>query len=927
MASIFYIAITMGLSKYKSKRNFKESPEPTGGKSDSEKLRFVVQKHKASHLHYDFRLEMEGVLKSWAVPKGPSTDPDVKRLAMIVEDHPYDYRNFEGIIPSGYGAGTVMVWDEGFYEPYDKKITGKEAQDKSLLKDLKSGKLKFVLKGKKLKGEWALIKAHGRGENGWLLFKINDKYASTEDVTVKKNKSVLSKKTIEQLEKSSKNFYGADTKEEKSKNVSSGSKKKKAKKSESKSEVKTENAEESEGNGSDVKTIISKAKKKKFPDSVSPMLATLIDKPFDQSGWIYEVKWDGYRALGFRNGKVANLKSRNDKSFNEKFYPVTQALKDWNVNAVVDGEIVVVKENGISDFSSLQNWRSEADGDIYYYVFDLLWYDGKDLTPLPLIERRTVLKSILPADGIIKLSNDFNESGTEFFAAAQKLGLEGIIAKKADSNYEIGNRSRDWLKIKANKRQEMVIGGFTRNDDSGKLFSSLLVGVFDKGKLIYTGKVGTGWNEKTQKEMMKQFKPLITKKIPFTETPDINKPSRFRPDPPHASATWLQPKLVCEVSFTEMTTDGVMRHPSFQGMRTDKKAIDVKKEKAIPVKKAVEAAKKSSAKKSPAKESKVKKSTAEKIVTPVSKKDRSTFLNPTDETQVRKINGHDLKFTNLSKVYWPKEKITKRDMLNYYYQVAPYILPYLKDRPQSMNRHPNGINGESFYFKDVTGTAPEWAELFKYKSPADGRLRHYLVAKDEASLLYMASLGCIEMNPWHSRVKTEDYPDWCIIDLDPAKNTFNQVIEAAQVTNDVLKSMGVEGYPKTSGSTGIHIYIPLGAKYTYEQSKEFARVVVKLVHQELPKFTSIERIVKARGGKMYLDFLQNRTQATVSAPYSLRPKPGATVSMPLHWDEVKKGLKMSDFTIFNALERIKSEGDIFKPVLGKGINLKKIVGI
>jgi len=244
-----------------------------------------------------------------------------------------------------------------------------------------------------------------------------------------------------------------------------------------------------------------------------------------------------------------------------------------------------------------------------------------------------------------------------------------------------------------------------------------------------------------------------------------------------------------------------------------------------------------------------------------------------------------------------------------------------------MNRHPNGITGESFYFKDVTGTAPEWAELFKYKSPADGRLRHYLVAKDEASLLYMASLGCIEMNPWHSRVKSEDYPDWCIIDLDPAKNTFDQVIEAARVTNDILESMGVKGYPKTSGSTGIHIYIPLGAKYTYEQSKEFARVIVKLVHQELPKFTSIERIVKARGGKMYLDFLQNRAQATVSAPYSLRPKPGATVSMPLHWDEVKKGLKMSDFTIYNALERIKSEGDIFKPVLGKGINLKKIVGL
>lgn len=917
----------MGLSKYKAKRNFKESPEPTGGKADSEKLRFVVQKHKASHLHYDFRLEMEGVLKSWAVPKGPSTDPDVKRLAMMVEDHPYDYRNFEGIIPSGYGAGTVMVWDEGFYEPYDKKVTGKKLQEKSLLKDLKAGKLKFVLKGKKLKGEWALIKAHGRGENGWLLFKINDKYASSDDITVKKNKSVLSKKTIEQLEKNSKNFYGTDGKEDKTKSDKSVNKKKKAKKSGTPKKFGSDNDDESEKKNVDVKEILAKAKKKKFPASLSPMLATLVDKPFDQPGWLYEVKWDGYRAVGFRNGKITNIKSRNDKSFNEKFYPVTQALKNWDVNAIVDGEIVVVKESGVSDFGSLQNWRSEADGDLYYYVFDLIWYEGKDLTQLPLTERREVLKSILPDDGIIKLSNDFNVSGIDFFAAAQKMGLEGIIAKKSDSTYEIGNRSRDWLKIKANKRQEMVIGGYTLNDDSGKLFSSLLVGVFEKGKLIYTGKVGTGWNVKTQQEMMKLFKPLVTKEIPFTETPDINKPSRFRHDPPHATATWLKPKLVCEVSYTEMTTDGVMRHPSFQGMRTDKKATDVKKEKAIPVKKAVKAVKKVSPKKVSAKITSVKKVSSKEIVSPVSKKDRSAFLNPGDETQVRKVNGHDLKFTNLSKIYWPKEKITKRDMLNYYYQVAPYILPYLKDRPQSMNRHPNGITGESFYFKDVPGTAPEWAELFKYKSPADGRLRHYLVAKDEASLLYMASLGCIEMNPWHSRVKTEDYPDWCIIDLDPAKNTFDQVIEAARVTNDILGSMGVKGYPKTSGSTGIHIYIPLGAKYTYEQSKEFARVIVKLVHQELPKFTSIERIVKARGGKMYLDFLQNRAQATVSAPYSLRPKPGATVSMPLHWDEVKKGLKMSDFTIYNAMERIKSEGDIFKPVLGKGISLKKIVGL
>ncbi len=895
----------MALTRYKAKRNFKETPEPTGGKADIDKLRFVIQKHDASHLHYDFRLEMEGVLKSWAVPKGPSADPDIKRLAMMVEDHPYDYRNFEGIIPGGYGAGTVIVWDEGYYEPADAKGKDKKTQEKELRKGIYSGKLHFVLHGKKLKGEYALVKTHGRGENAWLLFKIKDKYVSKKDITLK-DKSVISNKTIEQLKKNTAGFYGT--------------KRLKGSKAESKKEtslykrddVKTVSAKNIKERESEKKTsaeeIIKKGRRAKFPVKISPMLATLADKPFDNEAWQFEIKWDGYRTLAFCRKSRVELKSRNDKSFNEKFYPVYKAVQDWNINAVVDGEVVVPDENGKSNFGALQNWRSEADGELYFYVFDILWLNGKDLMQIPLSERRTVLKQLIPENNIIRLSENFEVSGIEFFEAAKKMGLEGIIAKKSGSTYSPGIRSGEWLKIKANKRQEMVIGGYTKNNDSSRSFSSLLLGVFEKGKLIYTGKAGTGFSNKQQKEMLKQFKPYITKSSPFKELPDINKPSRFRPDPPNATAVWMKPELVCEVSFTEMTTDGIMRHPSFEAMRIDKKAKDVTREKALDAKKFAS-----------------KKTESKSLLKPAGKKDLKTFLNPSDETQVRKINGHEIKFNNLNKIYWPKEKITKRDMLNYYYQVAPYILPYLKDRPQSMNRHPNGITGKSFYFKDVTGTAPEWIETFEYKSPSDNRVRRYLVAQDEASLLYMATLGCIEMNPWHSKTETEDYPDWCIIDLDPAENTFNQVIEAAKVTKDILESMGVKSYPKTSGSTGIHIYIPLRAKYTYDQSKEFARVIATLVQRELPEYTSIERIVKARKGKMYIDFLQNRPQATIAAPYSLRPKPGATVSMPLHWEEVKNGLKMSDFTIYNSLDRIKSEGDIFKPVLGKGINLEKVI--
>jgi bifunctional non-homologous end joining protein LigD len=886
----------MALAKYISKRNFKESPEPKGGKSTDDKLRFVIQKHDASHLHYDFRLEMEGVLKSWAIPKGPSTDPSVKRLAMMVEDHPYDYRDFEGVIPTGYGAGTVIIWDEGFYELIDAKEKDKNTQDKELRHQLYKGSLKFVLHGKKLKGEFALVKMHGKGENSWLLLKHNDKYASIADIT-KKDKSVISNKTLVQIEKHPTHIYGSKSLPKKE--IENSSDKKSA-------VIKT-----TKKISTDIISLFRKTKKANFPAKIKPMLATLVDKPFDANGWLYEIKWDGYRAIAFMNKGKFELKSRNEKSFNEKFYPVAEAIKNWNIKAVVDGEIVVLNNKGISDFGALQNWRSEADGDLFYYVFDIIWYDGKDITQLPLIERREILKAIIPKEGLIKLSKNFKESGTHFFEAAKQTGLEGIIAKKENSIYSFDDRGNDWLKIKANKRQEMVIGGYTKNDDTSKKFSALLVGVFDGKELVYTGKIGTGFSDKTQIEMIKQFKPFIINHSPFSELPDINKPSRFRPDPPHAKATWLKPQLICEVSFTEMTKDGVMRHPSFEGMRIDKNAKDVVRETEKQTSNAIK---------------KVKEESTKNIVTPSAKRDRKTFLNPGDETQVREINGCELKFTNLSKIYWPKEKIMKRDMLNYYYQVAPYILPYLKDRPQSMNRHPDGIEGKNFFYKDVTGKVPDWVETYNYHSESDGRDKKYLVAKDEASLLYMASLGCIEMNPWNSRVNTEDYPDWCIIDLDPsAKNNFNQVIQAALATKDILDNMGIKSYPKTSGSTGMHIYIPMGAKYTYEQSKEFARFIVKLVVEKLPKLTSIQRVVKDRGGKMYLDFLQNRLQATVAAPYSLRPKPGATVSMPLHWDEVEKGLKMKDFTIYNAIERIKSEGDIFKAVLGKGINLEKII--
>ena len=653
--------------------------------------------------------------------------------------------------------------------------------------------------------------------------------------------------------------------------------------------------------------------KTSMPHDIKPMLATLVDKPFDEEGWIYEVKWDGYRAIAYLNNGLVEMRSRNNKTFDEKFYPIHNALEKWKVNAVIDGEIIVTNDKGISNFSNLQSWRSEADGELIFYMFDILWLDGDNLTELPLAERKQILKSIDPKIDNIRISESFDAGATEFFEVAKQIDLEGIIAKKSASKYFPGERSKEWLKIKTGKRQEVVIGGYTNNEGSNKAFSSLLVGVFKNGELEYTGKIGTGFTQKLQKEMMSRFKPLVIKKCPFTFEPDVNKPSRFRPNPPVAKATWLKPKLICEVSYAEMTNDGVMRHPSFEGMREDKNAKEVVREKEKHTEDVVISS------------APLKKTRVSSLLKPSTNKERKTLLNPKDKSQTRKINGHDITFNNLNKIYYPKKQVTKRDVVNYYYLVAPFMLPYMKDRPQTLIRYPNGIDGKCFYQKDVTGKVPEWTKQFPYSSDRGGD-RNFLVCTNEASLLLIASLGGIEMHPWSSRIQKPDQPDWCIIDLDPSDTTtFEQVIKAAQVTKDVLDVIDVPSYCKTSGATGLHIYIPLGAKYTYEQSKEFGRLIVKIVHAKIPTFTSIERIVKDRQGKLYLDFLQNRPQATLAAPYSLRPKPDATVSMPLHWDEVKKGLHMKNFTIFNAIERIKQHGDIFTGVLGKGIDLKKAV--
>lgn len=643
-----------------------------------------------------------------------------------------------------------------------------------------------------------------------------------------------------------------------------------------------------------IKRKIPDAPSAKMPTGVRPMLATLVDEPFTDSEWQFELKLDGYRTLAYLNNGHADLRSRKNNSFNKQFDDVRKALEEWKINAVMDGEVVVLNEEGVPDFNQIQLWNTQKKGHLVYYVFDLLWVDGLNIMEAPLHLRREILKQILPESGIIRFSDHIDDIGKEFFEIAKKNNLEGIIAKKKNSVYIPDSRAKTWLKIKIEERHEAVICGYTRKKDTDRLFSSLLLGIYEEGDLKFIGQTGTGFTEFMQEELMKKMKPLITKKIPFDTRPSIS----------GSDVVWLKPFLLCEVKYTELTNEGLMRHASFQGLREDKTAFELNNEKEQSFDKL--------------------RMTVDKLRM-TEEEEETEIINVKKEQQIVSIDGHNLKLTNLNKIYWPKEKITKGEMLKYYFNIADYILPYMKDRPQSLNRFPNGINGESFYHKNMGGKVDKWLKTFRRFSDSNGESKDFLICTNTASLIYMANLGCIEMNPWHSRVQSPLYPDWCVIDLDPGEISFEKVIETAQVVHQVLNSLQIPSFPKTSGSTGIHIYIPLGAKYNYEQSKQLAELIANLVHEELPAFTSLIRDPKKRTDKIYIDYLQNRPIQTICAPYSVRPKPGATVSTPLRWEEVKKGLKISNFTMKNILERVKAEGDLFNGVLDKGIDLNKIL--
>ncbi|KVV15712.1 DNA ligase D [Flavobacterium sp. TAB 87] len=841
----------MSLEKYNQKRDFKHTSEPKGKlESSSDQLIFVVQKHAASHLHYDFRLELEGVLKSWAVPKGPSLDPTIKRLAMMVEDHPYSYKDFEGTIPKGnYGAGNVIVWDTGTYESIDEGQN--KTSEQKLTEDLKKGHLSFTLHGTKLKGAFSLVKLKGKQENAWLLLKKQDSFATDTDILTN-DISAISGLTLEAV---------------------------------------TANSEQEKRSEARVKSTKVADHYNKSPVAFqSPMLATAAKKSFDDADWIFENKYDGYRTIAVIKNHEVQLYSRNEQSFTTDFQSVTDDLKKLNHDVVLDGEVVVENEHGQSDFELLQNYMKTGKGKLKYYVFDMLNLDENDITNFTLLQRKELLENLLSKSNLstVFYSEHIHEEGIAAFEQAENLNAEGIMAKKANGNYHISKRSNDWLKIKVVQQEEAVIIGITEPKNSRSHFGALLLAQYKDGRLTYIGKCGTGFTEQNLHELHEQFLPFFV-----TDSPIIKKIAL------REKIQWVEPKFVCSVKFAQFTKDGKLRHPVYSGLRPDKNVEEVIFHENVAAK------------------------STERNEIIEKKSDPNRSLRNDFE---KKIGKQQLVFTNQSKIYFPEDNITKGDLIAYYDEVASFILPYLKGRPESLNRFPNGIDQPSFYQKDIDlKKVPSWLTTKQIASESGKSEIDYLICNDKETLLYMINLGCIDLNPWNSTVKNLDNPDWLVIDLDPEKDDFKEVVQAALAVKEVLDQLEVDGYCKTSGATGLHVYIPLGAKYEYDSVKLFAQLIAREVQAKLPDTTTLERSIKKRNHKIYIDYLQNRKGQTIAAPYSVRPRRGATVSTPLEWSEVNVKLSPSQFTIKNVLQRFEKKGDLWKPVLGPGIDMLEIL--
>lgn len=832
------------LEKYRNKRHFNQTPEPGGGGSAiGSGHSFVIHEHHARRLHFDLRLEMNGVLKSWAVPKGPSLDPHDKRLAVQTEDHPLDYLTFEGTIPEGnYGAGEVAVWDIGSYEVVDP-------QDPE--EGVSKGKLSFKLKGNRLCGEFHLVRT-GQAKDSWLLMKRPDECANAG----------WKIETILNTERGIAEVANV---------VVDGSRK------------------------HTVKVEIGQIAP--FPDKIEPMLATPVDAAFDDARWLFEVKWDGYRSLCYVDGERIRFLSRNHLDLGKKFPDLVAARAEIAAQtAVIDGEILALNPEGKPDFQLLQNAAGFRPGPrrpekpaLIFYAFDLLYCNGRDLSNEPLLDRKRLLSQIIDGQGRIRFSDHVEGKGRLLFQQVREQGMEGIIAKDGQSKYE-QRRSKRWLKIKLAKTMDAVIGGYTSGRGSRSHFGALILGLYDGSALRYLGNVGGGISEDGLQQLHERMNALRTDKSPFGTAPKTEE-----------KAQWVRPELVCEVRFTEMTADGKLRHPIFLRMRDDKnpRTCTLTGQEPLPVEKAAPLLK-------------VVRSGAPTSV-PAEEFFAAEQLQGNHQVVV---DGSDLALTNLEKVYWPDDGLTKGDFVRYSYRIADALLLHLKDRPLVIKRFPDGINSEAFYQHNVED-APPFVETWTSPANDKGERVTYALCNNKASLLYLANLGAVQISPWHSRHMTSSYPDWVVLDLDPSPDAaYPTICRLSLLIRDILKGLAVQSYAKTSGSRGIHVYIPLEPVYSHEQATAFAEVVARIAQAQSPQDTTVERLRKNRPARsVYIDYLQNGLGKTLVGVYTARARAGATVSAPLSWEEVERCVRPTEFTIKTMIERVNEVGDLFRPVL------------
>ena len=889
----------MSLKRYAQKRRFDRTPEPEPGaaRHSSGRLRFCVQRHHASHLHYDLRLEVAGVLKSWAVPKGPTLDPGEKRLAMLVEDHPIDYGGFEGVIPPGnYGAGSVMLWDRGTYE-----LVGEASAEEQLAR----GDFKFRLHGEKLNGDFAIVRFKGRSlgrasrGNEWLLIKKHDAFAKPSWDPEAHSRSVLTGRTQAEIAEeaddppagaASASYPGVDK--------------------------------------------IAGAKRAPMPAIISPMLAELgKGKPPSGREWLYEIKWDGVRALCFLDASGLRIAARSGNDITREYPELSVLPHHLNAReAIVDGEIAALDDRGRPDFERLQTRmhvtgaasiaRLSRSTPVMLFLFDLLYLDGFDLRGAALSERKRVLAEILTPGGPIRYSEHFHAGGHDILEAARQHGLEGVVGKRASSKYE-SRRSGDWLKWKVTDSSDFIICGYTSGERHG--LGALILGEYREGTLVWAGNVGTGFDRKTVELLFRTLDPLKISECPFRSKPVMK--SAFKGLTPAAKIVWLKPKIVCEVRFANRTREGRLRAPVFLRLRED---LDPPRA-------------------------------------------RPELLDTSLKEATLIIDGHRLKFTHLDKVFYPQDGYRKRDLLNYYDAVAPLILPHLKDRPLSLKRYPDGIGKDYFFQKNLPESAPAWLTTAVIENI------RWVIGEDRATLLYLVNLGCIDHNPWMSRIAANpkeemsriaanpkeemsriaanpkeetsriaanpkeetsriaanakeetsrlamlDHPDYVLLDLDPQECGYEKVVEAALWVRAKLDRAGLESFPKTTGGDGMHIFIPIEPIYTYEQARSFAQVIAALGAAERPDLFTTPRVPSKRDkGKVYLDWPQIAHGKTIAAPYVLRAYPGAPVAAPLDWSEVTPCLRPEQFHLGNALARFDRVGDLFRGVLDRPQRIEK----